>query len=208
MSSDACLLAFLVSDLALALGASDSMALPRLIESVPVILALRASKPPGMLKFFATCAAATHWPRFLKPLQAVCASSPVSVLIFPAIAVLWLRTSLGEACDIFELLIAPPLLDSLTLEPDAPEGPCPAGGPPPGCERCAKAGELHAKVRATTRIRYVRFTDASSILFSGLQGKAGSTDRPRRGSLLFEIGCDENGKGCKPLLQLDSNARR
>src|SRR5260370_37530957 len=173
MSSSACLFAFLASDLALALGESCSMALPRLMEPVPVTFALSAWKPPGMSRFLATWAAATHWPKFLKPLHAVWASSPVSVLIFPAIAVLWLRTSLGEACDIFELLIAPPLLASPTLEPDAPEAPCPAGGPPPGCERCAKAGELHAKVRATTRIKCVRFTDASSILFSGLQAKQG-----------------------------------
>src|SRR6266576_4664830 len=99
MSSEACLLAFLLSDLASALGASDSMALPRLTAPLPVTLALSASKPPGMFRFFATCAAATHCPRFLQPLHAVVASSPVSVLIFPAIAVLWLRTSLGEACD-------------------------------------------------------------------------------------------------------------
>ncbi len=48
MSSDACLLAFLVSDLALALGSRASMALPRLMAPVPVIFALSASKPPGM----------------------------------------------------------------------------------------------------------------------------------------------------------------
>src|SRR6266852_1106806 len=94
-------------------------------------------------------------------MHAVCASSPVSVLILPAMAVLWLSTSLGEACDILELLIAPALLASPAPEPEALEGPCPAGGPPPGCERCAKAGELQAKARATTRIRCVRFTDAS-----------------------------------------------
>src|SRR6266849_5646422 len=178
MSSSACLFAFLASDLALALGESCSMALPRLMEPVPVIFAFSAAKPPGMSRFLATWAAATHWPKFLKPLQAVRASSPVSVLIFPAIAVLWLRTSFGEACDIFELLIAPPLLASPTLEPDAPEGPCPAGGPPPGCERCAKAGELQAKIRATNRIRCLRFTDASYVLVSGLKGKAGSTLQP------------------------------
>src|SRR5438445_13061473 len=99
-------------------------------------------------------------------------------------AVLWLSTSLGEACDISEWLMAPLLLASPVPEPDALEGPCPAGGPPPGCERCAKAGELQAKVRATNRIRCVRFTNASSIVFSGLTGKAGSTPRPCRGSLL------------------------
>src|SRR5260370_27138674 len=106
MSSEACLLAFLVSDLALALGASASMVLPRLMP-LPVIFALSASKPPGMSRFFATCAAATHWPRFLKPLQAVSASWPVSVLILPAMAVLWLRTSLGEACGMSVFEVAP-----------------------------------------------------------------------------------------------------
>src|SRR5258708_37070598 len=101
-------------------------------------------------------------------------------------AVLWLSTSLGEACDISEWLIAPApaLLASPAPEPDVPEGPRPAGGPPPGCERCAKAGELQAKVRATNRIRCLRFTDASSILFSGLSGIAGFSGRPCRGYLL------------------------
>src|SRR2546422_8360706 len=100
-------------------------------------------------------------------------------------AVLWLSTSLGEACDISEWLIAPLLLASPVPEPDALEGPCPAGGPPPECERCAKAGELQANVTATNRTRCVRFTDASYILFSGLKGKAGWTVRPCRGSLLW-----------------------
>jgi len=36
--------------------------------------------------------------RFLKPLHAEVASSPVSVLILPAMAVLWVRTSFGEEC--------------------------------------------------------------------------------------------------------------
>src|SRR6266852_5513897 len=131
-------------------------------------------------------------------MHAVCASSPVSDLILPAMAVLWLSTSLGEACDISEWLIAPLLLASPLPEPDALEGPRPAGGPPPGCERCAKAGELQAKVRATNRMRCERFTDTSYILFSGLAGKAGTTARPRRGSLLSDMGCAQRGKGCKP----------
>src|SRR5258708_5055753 len=152
MSSDACLLAFLVSDLALASGASDSMAWPRLTAPVPVIFALSASKPPGMSRFFATCAAATHWPRFLKPLQAVCASWPVSVLILPPIAELWLRTSLGEACDMSACEVgAPASCEPLT--PESLPGPRPAGGAPPGCQRWAQAGHLKARalVRATNR---------------------------------------------------------
>src|SRR2546429_445525 len=107
-SSEACLLAFLASALASALGANPSIALPRLTAPVPVTFAFSASKPPGMSRFLATCAAATHWPRFLKPLHAVCASWPVSVWIFPAMAVLWLKTVLGEACDM-SLCAAPPL---------------------------------------------------------------------------------------------------
>src|SRR6266851_3643856 len=177
MSSSACLFAFLASDLALALGESCSMALPRLMEPVPVIFAFSAAKPPGMSRFLATWAAATHWPKFLKPLHAVCASSPVSDLILPAMAVLWLSTSLGEACDISVWLIAPVLLASPVAEAGALEGPWPVGGPPPGCEeRCAKAGELQANVTATNRMRCVRFTDASCILFSGLTG-TGRVDR-------------------------------
>jgi len=82
----------------------------------------------------ATCAAATHWPRFLKPLHAVCASWPVSVWIFPAMAVLWLKTVLGEACDM-SLCAAPPLACDLLI-PESLPGPRPAGGPlGAGCER-------------------------------------------------------------------------
>src|SRR5207302_8361500 len=99
MSSEACLLAFLTSDFALALGSSASIALPRLIAPVPVTLAFRASNPPGIFRFFATWAAAILWPRLLKPLQAVAASSLVTALTLPAMAVLWLSTVLGEACD-------------------------------------------------------------------------------------------------------------
>src|SRR5712691_12155501 len=123
MSLSACLFAFLAWDLALALGESCSIALPRLMEPVPVTFALSASKPPGMSRFLATWAAATHWPKFLKPSQAVLASSPVSDLILPAMAVLWLSTSLGEACDISVWLIAPVLLASPVPAAGAPEGP-------------------------------------------------------------------------------------
>src|SRR6266481_7298949 len=155
-SSSACLLAFLVSALASASGANPLMALPRLTASAPVTLALRASNPPGMLRFFATCAAATHCPIFLKPPQAVCASSPVNVLILPAIAVLWLRTSLGAPCDMLELAVEPAPCE--LLMPGSLPGPCPAGGPPPGCERCAKAGAAKASASVVTMARMRRFT--------------------------------------------------
>src|SRR5260370_33118607 len=85
------------------------------------------------------------------------------------------------------------------VELDALEGPRPAGGPPPAWERCARADELQAKVRATNRIRCVRFTDASSILFSGLAGKRGSNAQPFPGSLLFVVRSHEKGKRCKAL---------
>src|SRR5215470_16580252 len=64
-SCSACLLAFLDSALAFASGASCSMALPRLSAPLPAVFALTAAKPPGILRFFATCAAATHCPKFL-----------------------------------------------------------------------------------------------------------------------------------------------
>lgn len=97
ISSFACLLAFLDSDLALAEGTRDWMALPRLMPLPDVIADLKASIPPGILRFCATCAAATHCPMVLNPPQAVEASSLVNVLIFPAMTGLWLRTSLGAA---------------------------------------------------------------------------------------------------------------
>jgi hypothetical protein len=74
--------------------------------------------------------------------------------------VLWLRTSFGEACDMSEWPIEAFLLESLMPDPAAPEGPCPAGGPP-GCERCAKAAELLANVIATNRTRCFWFTESS-----------------------------------------------
>src|ERR1019366_2517940 len=52
------------------------MALPRLTLFVPVILPFNAPKPPGISRFFATCRAATHCPRFLKPEQALCRLPP------------------------------------------------------------------------------------------------------------------------------------
>src|SRR5216683_6124127 len=127
-SSAACLFAFFASALASALGAIPWIALPRLTAPLPVTFALRESKTPGMSRFLATCAAATHCPRFLNPLHAVCASWPVSVWIFPAMAVLWLKTVLGEACDM-SLCAAPPLACD-PLIPDSLPGPRPAGGPP------------------------------------------------------------------------------
>src|SRR5437899_5848443 len=140
-SSDACFLAFLASALASAFGASCSMALPRLTAPSPVVFALSASKPPGMSKFLATCAAATHWPMFLKPPHAVFASWPVSVWILPARAVLWLRTSLGEPRDMSACGEEPFACDPFIAE--SLPGPRPAGGPPAleggppgfGCER-------------------------------------------------------------------------
>src|SRR6266481_9980107 len=134
-SSEACLFAFFTSAFVSTLGAKPSIALPRLMALLPVVFALSASNPPGMSRFFAMCAAATHWPMFLKPPHAVCASWPVSVLILPAIAVLWLRTVLGEACDMSVWVAAPFSCDSLMLEPLP--FPCPEDIPPAGlgCER-------------------------------------------------------------------------
>ena len=51
MSCEACLLAFLTSALEFALGARLEIAWPRLTDPLPVIFALSAAKPPGMLKF-------------------------------------------------------------------------------------------------------------------------------------------------------------
>src|SRR6267154_3607019 len=123
------------------------MAFPRLTEPLPVTFALSASNPPGISRFFATWAAATHWPRFLNPSQAIAASWPVSALILPAIAVLWLNTSLGEPCDRSLWVVA-----AFPCEPLIPEslpGPRPAGGPPPAWERWAKVGTAKDKMIAT-----------------------------------------------------------
>src|SRR5258707_14766355 len=93
-----------------------------------------------MLRFFAKCAAATHCPIFLKPLQAVCASSPVNVLILPGMAVLWLRTSVvGEPREMPAWLV--PVVAWEAPAPGLLFGPCLAGGPPAGGDgRVAQAG--------------------------------------------------------------------
>src|SRR6266436_4928801 len=69
-SWSACCLAFLVSALTLALGSSVWIAFPRLIGfdvavevpfgEMPSILSFRAVNPPGISRFLATWAAATH----------------------------------------------------------------------------------------------------------------------------------------------------
>src|SRR5579862_8328192 len=51
------------------------MALPSDSEDVPVILPLSVSN--GMSRFFDTWTAATNWPRFLNPVDAVATSVPV-----------------------------------------------------------------------------------------------------------------------------------
>src|SRR5258707_15059921 len=103
-----------------------------------------------MLRFFAKCAAATHCPIFLKPLQAVCASSPVNVLILPAMAELWLRTSVvGEPREMSAWLL--PVVACEAPGPGVLLGTCPAGGPPAGGgERCAKAGAAKARAPPAT----------------------------------------------------------
>jgi len=50
-----------------------------LTEFWPVISAFRAEKPPGRSRFFATCSAATHWPRFRNPAHVVFRSPPGAV---------------------------------------------------------------------------------------------------------------------------------
>src|ERR1700745_3393952 len=92
----ACCWPFLASVLLLVFGLRVEMAFPKLIDlpvvaaghaevelegAVPVIALFRQSKL--MPRFLLTWAAATHCPRFLKPVQDCCADSPVSEAILP-----------------------------------------------------------------------------------------------------------------------------
>src|SRR5690349_457833 len=93
MSCLACLFAFLASSLLFAVGLSVWMALHRLMP-LPLTLgdtgrlSLEGAATPVMSAFMQsqviprsllTSAAATHWPRFLKPEQACCAGWAVRV---------------------------------------------------------------------------------------------------------------------------------
>src|SRR5215472_13157982 len=109
------------------------MALPRLMPLPNVIADLKASKPPVILRFCATCAAATHCPMVLNPSHAVEASSLVNALIFLAMTGLWLRTSLGAA--FIELAWAVEVAFPFSAPVEEPWFPAAEGGPPPGC-RC------------------------------------------------------------------------
>src|ERR1051326_6695132 len=99
--------------------------------------------------------------------------------MFPATAVLWLRTSLGDACDISVCVGGTPSrvppIPELPLAPD----PIPGGGPPGpeggplGVARCARVGTADASAIVPARIRVKCFI--SSPVFCG-----GGRDRPGR----------------------------
>src|SRR5258708_5840290 len=123
------------------------MAFPRLTAFVPVTLSFRASKPPGMSRFLATCSAATHCPRFLKPEHALWRSPPgtetplfASALLNEVFSLLLLlSTDVGDCEAMLEWpipvdptsvgrpLVPVPTPDGAPAEP----GPAPAGRPAP-----------------------------------------------------------------------------
>ena len=74
ISVSAAFSAFCASVLASTAGFSSEIAWPRLAGLVPVIFAFSVSN--GMSRLRETCAAATNWPRFLKPALAFCRSVP------------------------------------------------------------------------------------------------------------------------------------
>src|SRR5579864_1779393 len=122
------------------------MALPRLTPFPAVILFFKASKPPGISRFLATCIAATHCPRFLNPEHAVLRLPPgteiplfANALVNEVSILLLLSTVVGDCEPMLECLIpAEPIPPGRPVSPEpTPEGapidpgPAPAGLPPP-----------------------------------------------------------------------------
>src|SRR5713101_2406348 len=122
------------------------MALPRLTAFVPVILSFKASKPPGISRFFATCIAAMHWPRVLNPEHALWRLPPgteippfASALVSEVLSLLLSSTLVGDCEPMLEWpmpvdptsagrpLVPGPTPDGAPVEP----GPVPVGRPVP-----------------------------------------------------------------------------
>jgi hypothetical protein len=139
-----CVLQILIG-LLLVFGLRVEMAFPKLIDlpvvaaghaevelegAVPVIALLRQSKL--MPRFLLTWAAATHCPRFLKPVQDCCADSPVRAEILSDSFVFWVNSwSMVLPLLAAALLVwLPAPLELAWLEPAIPLGlPIPI---PPG----------------------------------------------------------------------------
>src|SRR5258708_40206463 len=116
------------------------MALPRLTAFDPVILPFRASKPPGISRFLATCIAAMHCPRFLKPEHAVLRLPPDteiplfdSALVSELSSLLLLSTVAGDCEPMLGWRIPdePTSLGRPALAEPTPEGAPAEPGPAP-----------------------------------------------------------------------------
>src|SRR5258708_32157942 len=118
------------------------MASPRLTAFVPVVLLFNASNPPGISRFLATCIAATHCPRFLKPEHALCRLPPGTViplfdkaLVSELFILLLSNTVVGECEPMLEcpIPVDPVSIERVPIPAGAPAepGPAPPARPPP-----------------------------------------------------------------------------
>src|SRR6266849_1528590 len=75
-------------------------------------------------------------------------------------------------------------------------GPWPAGGPPPGCERCANAGAAKASASTVTMARMRRFTVflLVEVLGGWRDTQASYLCEPR--IVLMVLGCAYRNRGC------------
>src|SRR5712692_5309206 len=134
------------------------MAWPRLSEGEPVIgpfSLVKVQEPPRLC---ATCAAATHWPRFLNSLHATRGSWPMSVCSFEVSLGFRARSWSGVFCPELVLLEAPRVseLPRERSEPGVLGGPPGPFPPPPPC--WASAGTPAERNSASTAgIIVVRF---------------------------------------------------
>src|SRR5260370_28748503 len=145
------------------------MAVPRLTGFDPVILSFRASKPPGVSRFLATCIAAMHCPRFLKPEHAVFRLPPGTeiplfdrALVSELSSLLLLSTVAGDCEPMLEWLI--PVEPTSLGRPVSPEptpegtpvepGPAPAGRPAPAPPAPCWAKTERLKTSITAKVRY------------------------------------------------------
>src|SRR5207245_4022056 len=119
------------------------MALPRFSEFEPLILFFRSSNE--RFKFLATCIAAMHWPRFLKPEHAVLRLPPgtemplfANALVSEVFNLPFSSTVLGDCEPMLECPIPDgptsvgrPLVPAPTPDGAANPGPTRVGLPPP-----------------------------------------------------------------------------
>src|SRR5260370_30106050 len=131
------------------------------VGAVPVMSSFRQLKL--IPRFLLTWAAATHWPRFLNPAQALSAGMPVSDWILSPIAGFFFKTSsiLALWVEPLPLFALPPLPWSDRPAPWSVAAPIPVPPPaaPPLCPCCARAAVAYsatARLSIVIRVSFIR----------------------------------------------------